>query len=177
MAYDPQGALNGLFAPAYIPGNQQSVDATTAWNANRQTQLNPATPPASAPSASLFAPPYVAGDQSAMDAAAAYNANRQAQIRASMPPATPPAVAPTTTPFNPVVGGRIVDPFAMIRGRLPPAIAGRLPPAPAPAGGSFTFTEPTLPSVQQPGPTSVTPQAPFSNMRNQIAQTLMNRRV
>jgi len=32
MAYDPIGALNGMFAPAYIHGNQQSQDAVAEWN-------------------------------------------------------------------------------------------------------------------------------------------------
>jgi hypothetical protein len=31
--YDPVGALGGLFAPAYIHGNQQSSDAVQAWTA------------------------------------------------------------------------------------------------------------------------------------------------
>jgi hypothetical protein len=46
--YNPQGALNGLFAPAYIPGNPESVAATAAWNATRGAP--PAgTPPAGTP--------------------------------------------------------------------------------------------------------------------------------
>jgi len=52
--YNPQGALNGLFAPAYIPGNPQSVAATAAWNANRGAPP-PGTPPAGMPPAG--APP------------------------------------------------------------------------------------------------------------------------
>jgi hypothetical protein len=121
LPYNPQGALNGLFAPAYIPGNPQSVAATTAWNAGRAPMTTPGTTPG----------------------------------------APPPAGPPPAT-FNPVVGNPGLQ--AALR-RLPPNVQARfgsrfgMQPAPAPAGGSFTFTEPT---------------APANAMRNNIAQTLMN---
>jgi hypothetical protein len=127
--YNPQGALNGLFAPAYIPGNPESVAATTGWNAARAPMTTPGTTPG----------------------------------------APPPAGPPPAT-FNPVVGNSALQ-AAM--SRLPPNVQARFgsrfgmqpAAAPAAAGGSFTFTEPTLPSAA----------APVDARRNTIAQTLMNR--
>jgi hypothetical protein len=111
--YNPQGALNGLFAPPYIPGNPQAVSAATAYNTARQAQLRPTTPP----------------------------------------PVVPGTGTPPPGPLMPPQ--RSLDPAALS------------------GGGSFTFIEPTLPSVQQPGATSVTPQAPVN--RNSIAMALMRR--
>lgn len=42
--YNPVGALNGLFAPAYIKGDPQSEAAVAAWNA-----ANLKKPPADIP--------------------------------------------------------------------------------------------------------------------------------
>jgi len=140
MPYNPQGALNGLFAPAYIPGNPESVAATTAWNANRGAP--PVTPPAGTP-----------------------------------PAGTPPVGTPP--PYNPVVGGGAFNNPGLqaMLSRLPPQVQARFgsrfggAPAPAPAGGSFTFTEPTLPPAAAPAAAT-----PVNPMRNNIAQTLMARR-
>jgi len=146
MPYNPQGALNGLFAPAYIPGNPESVAATTAWNANRGAP--PVTPPAGTPPAGT--PP------------------------AGTPPAGTPPVG-TPPPYNPVGGGGAFNNPGLqaMLSRLPPQVQARFGggmPAPAPGGGSFTFTEPRLPPAAAPAATPVNP------MRNNIAQTLMARR-
>jgi hypothetical protein len=42
MDYNPQGAMGGLFAPAFIVGNPQSEQAVSQWNA-----ANLKTPPVS----------------------------------------------------------------------------------------------------------------------------------
>jgi hypothetical protein len=131
MPYNPQGALNGLFAPAYIPGNPESVAATTAWNANRAPMTTPGTTPG----------------------------------------APPPAGPPPAT-FNPVVGVFGNNPrMQALMSQLPPLRSrfGMPAPAPAPQGGSFTFTEPTLRQGAAPA------AAPVNTMRNNIAQTLMKR--
>jgi hypothetical protein len=146
MPYNPQGALNNLFAPAYIPGNPGSVAATTAWNANRGAP--PVTPPAGMPPAGM--PP------------------------GGTPPAgTPPAGTPP--PYNPAGGGIANNPrMQALMSQLPPRVqarfGGRFGGVPAPAGGSFQFTEPTLPPAAAPAAA-----APVNTMRNNIAQTLMTR--
>jgi hypothetical protein len=52
-AYDPVGALGGLFAPAYIHGNPQSEAAVGQWNA---AHLVSPPPPGPLPSAAAAAP-------------------------------------------------------------------------------------------------------------------------
>jgi hypothetical protein len=37
QSYNPQGADNGVFAPAYIPGYKPSEDAMAAWNAQHHS--------------------------------------------------------------------------------------------------------------------------------------------
>jgi hypothetical protein len=125
--YNPQGALNGLFAPAYIPGNPQAAAAAAAYNAARQAQIRPAAPP----------------------------------------PGTPGTPG---TPFNPAVGGPGFRPGARFGGAPAPVVP---PVGGGDNGGSFTFTEPTLPPVQQPRP--LEGSAPVN--RNSIAMALMNRRM
>jgi hypothetical protein len=55
MAYDPVGAMGGLFAPAFIYGNPQAEAAASAWNtAHLQTPPppdHPFTPGAASPAA------------------------------------------------------------------------------------------------------------------------------
>jgi len=143
--YNPQGALNGLFAPAYIPGNPGSVAATTAWNANRQAQPGIAPPPPGT------APPLLptAGGKLI------------------------PGSLPGTGGPMPVGRGIANNPkMQALLSQLPPQVQSRFGGKvgmPAPAGGSFTFTEPTLPPAAVPAAA-----ASVNPMRNNIAQTLMN---
>jgi hypothetical protein len=85
--YNPTGALNGLFAPAYIAGNPQAEAAASAWNAARAPAGAPATPAGG----SLFAPPYVAGNPQSAVAVSAWNA---ANLKTPPPAvAVPPPVS------------------------------------------------------------------------------------
>lgn len=45
--YNPTGALNGLFAPAYIAGNPEATAAAAAWNAANLKTPPPAVAPPS----------------------------------------------------------------------------------------------------------------------------------
>jgi hypothetical protein len=60
MAYDPVGALNGLFAPAYIAGNPQADAAVQAW-----TVAHPHSPGVNTfvPDATAAATPVAANPQ------------------------------------------------------------------------------------------------------------------
>lgn len=107
--YNPTGALNGLFAPAYVAGNPQAEAAASNWNAAHRQGPAPA---GGGDGSGLFAPAYVAGDPQSEAAASAWNA---ANLR-TPPPAV--AVPPVTNKLGGVLGLRrdLLAKALMLRG-------------------------------------------------------------
>lgn len=167
--YNPTGANNGMFAPAYIAGNPQSQAAVDAWNA-QNLQPRPTTP--AAPPATPTAPAF--GGMMPGAGAPSDFRDRIAQIMAMRA-----QMMGNRGGANPLFqgaaqfGGALADKFlpggsapAGVPGAVgPTSVGGAAGPAPLvqPAGtdssgGSFTFRDPALSPVQQPGATTTQPQ-------------------